>query len=106
MYRDDRDALVMRVEALSNTEQTNEALKAELLELRRALATQPSGNPYLTFPKLGPGEIAAYKEHALERFPVWAVGLLHLVSFGLFSLIWFGIQQSKMPKLTNNDPST
>jgi hypothetical protein len=106
MYRDDRDALLMRVEALSKTEGTNEALKAELLELRRALATQPSGNPYLVFPTLGPGEIEAYKEHVLDRFPVWAVGILHLLSLGLFSLIWFGIQQGKMPKLTNNDPST
>jgi hypothetical protein len=106
MYRDDRNALVMRVEALSKTEETNDALRAELLELRRALATQPSGNPYLSFPTLGPGEIAAYRAHSLERFPVWAVGILHVISLGLFSLIWFGIQQGRMPRLTNNDPTT
>jgi hypothetical protein len=106
MYRDDRDALVARVDALEKTEQLNEEMKRELLELRRAASLQPSGDPYKNPGLLGPAERVAIGEHQLEKFPVWAAGLLHVLTFGLFSLVFYGIQQGRMPRVAKNDPTT
>jgi hypothetical protein len=44
--------------------------------------------------------------HQLDYFPVWAAGILHFISFGLFSVIFYGIQQGRMPRAAHNDPST
>jgi hypothetical protein len=106
MYRDDRDAMVARLDALAKTEQQNEAMKQELLELRRALATTPQGDPYTSLQGIGPGERAMLAQHQLEAFPVWAAGLLHLLTFGLFSIIFYGIQQGRLPRAARNDPTT
>ena len=107
MYRDERDAMLARLDALSKTEQQNEAMGRELLELRRALATTPVGDLYTNgIQHVGPGERAALGAHQLEEFPVWAAGLLHLCTFGLFSLIFYGIQQGRMPRAAANDPTT
>jgi hypothetical protein len=105
MYRDDRDALVARVEALAKTEQLNEEMKRELLELRRAASMMPSGNPYRNPAVLGPAERVALGDHQLEKFPVWAAGLLHVLTFGLFSIVFYGIQQGRMPRAAQSDPT-
>jgi hypothetical protein len=106
MYRDERDAMLTRLDALNRTEEMNEALTRELLELRRAASIQPSGDPYLNVQQLGPAERAALGAHQLDSFPVWAAGLLHFVTFGLFSIIFYGIQQGRMPRASHNDPTT
>src|SRR3954463_10826224 len=106
MYRDDQNAMVLRLEQLSKENEATQAMREEIMELRRAVSSQPTGNPYSQFTKIGPGERAALGNHALEAFPVWAVGILHFVTFGLFSLIWFGIQQGRLPRAAQNDPST
>jgi hypothetical protein len=105
MYRDDQNAMVSRLEALAKTEQLNEALKNELLELRRAASMTPAGDPYVSTRTLGPAERVALGEHQLDAFPVWAAGLLHLCTFGLFSIIFYGIQQGKMPRAAHDDPT-
>ena len=97
--------MLARLDALSKTEQQNEAMGRELLELRPALATTPVGDLYTNgIQHVGPGERAALGAHQLEEFPVWAAGLLHLCTFGLFSLIFYGIQQGRMPRAAANDP--
>jgi hypothetical protein len=106
MYRDDQNAMVSRLEALAKTEQLNEALKSELLELRRAASMTAGGDPYVNLRTLGPAERVTLGEHQLDSFPVWAAGLLHLCTFGLFSIIFYGIQQGKMPRAAHNDPTT
>jgi hypothetical protein len=106
MYRDERDAMLTRLDALSKSEEMNESLKRELLELRRAASMTPAGDPYINPRVLGPGERAVLGAHQLEAFPVWAAGILHFISFGLFSVIFYGIQQGRMPRAVHNDPST
>lgn len=106
MYRDDREALVSRVESLSRVEAQNEALKKELLELRRSAASGTMGGDlYRDLRGVGPAEREMLGAHQLESFPVWAVGLLHLATFGLFSLIFFGIQHGRMPRVAHDDPT-
>jgi hypothetical protein len=105
MYRDDRDALVQRVDALEKTEQLNDQMKRELIDLRRTAAMSPAGDPYENAGVLGPAERVALGEHQLEKFPVWAALLLHLSTFGLFSLIYYGLQHGRFPKVKDNDPS-
>jgi hypothetical protein len=106
MYRDDHNAMVLRLEQLSKEHEATQALRDEIIQLRRAVSMQPRGNPYLGMTPIGPGEKLALGSHTLEPFPVWAVGLLHLFTLGLFSLIWFGIQQGRLPRAAYNDPST
>jgi hypothetical protein len=106
VYRDDREALVQRLDVLSKADDQNQAMRADIVALRRSLATRPDADPYLGQVQFGPGEVAAYRQNRLEKFPVWAVSLLHLISFGLSSLILFGIQQGNLPRLKHNDPST
>ncbi len=38
------------------------------------------------------------------RFSVWLTGLLHVVTGGLFTLIWFGLLHGKFPRVRPNDP--
>ena len=106
MYRDERDAMLTRLDALDKTEAMNDALKRELLELRRAASLQPNGDPYQHVEQLGPAERVALGVHQLESFPVWAAGLLHFVTGGLFSIIFYGIQQGRMPRASHSDPTT
>ena len=107
MYRDDREALVSRVESLSRAEAQNEALKKELLELRRTVgAGMLATDPYRDIGTIGPAEREVLGAHQLETFPVWAAGLLHLATFGLFSIIFYGIQQGRMPRAAHDDPTT
>ncbi len=106
MYRDDQNAMALRLDELSKEHEAAQHMREEILELRRALSQTPTGNPYRFGINLGPGEKAAFAAHDLMRFPTWAVGVLHFFTFGLFSLIFFGIQQGRLPRAAQNDPST
>jgi hypothetical protein len=111
MYRDDRDAMIQRSEALAREAEglrdDNRAMREELLALHRAgLASSPMYNVYATdVANLSPGERAALSYHTVTRFPVWAIALLHLFTFGLFPLIHFGLQHDKLPQVLPNDPT-
>jgi hypothetical protein len=113
MYRDDRDATIQRAEALereaSSLRGDNQAMREELLALRRAgVVGQPQlYNVYACdVAQLPAGERAALSHHSLTPFPVWATALLHLVTFGLFPLIHFGMQHDKLPRAMANDPTS
>jgi hypothetical protein len=109
MYRDDRDAMMIRLNELSRESDrlrsSSSAMREELLQLRRAMSLQPSGNVYKGAP-LGPGERLALGAHQLEKFPVWAVALLHVLTLGLFSIIFLGMQHGKLPRAAEDDPTT
>lgn len=112
MYRDEKDAMAHQVAALSKEADTlradNEAMRQQLLALRQAGGGGPSSMalPYGSggVAHLSPGDRAALAHHNLTEFPVWAVAILHLMTFGLFSIIHFGLQHDKLPKAANNDP--
>jgi hypothetical protein len=42
---------------------------------------------------------------SFTTFPVVAVVLLHLLTFGIFSVVWFNLMHDKMPQIRPNDPS-
>jgi len=51
------------------------------------------------------GELAESPLHRLNSFPIWALVLLHYVTFGIFSIVWLNIYHGKMPKRRPDDPS-
>ena len=42
-------------------------------------------------------------QHALTRFPTWAVVVLHFLTLGLFTLIYQGLKFSRLPLVKDND---
>ncbi len=52
------------------------------------------------------GDRVALSRHGLERFPVWAAVLLHVLTFGLWSLVHFSRMHGRLPKLRADDPTT
>lgn len=111
MFRDDKEAMVHRVDSLSREADhlrvENDRMREELMAIQRGAASaQPGYNLYSVDPSyLTAGQRAAFSHHQLTAFPVWAVGLLHVLTFGLFPLIHFGLQHDKLPQLQANDPS-
>lgn len=62
-------------------------------------------SPY-KFPEgLTPEDKAYLRQHRLEAFPASLAVILHLMTFGLFSLIHFGLQHDKLPQAKQDDPS-
>ena len=55
--------------------------------------------------KIALAERARLAAHSLRPFPVWLVGVLNLITFGLFPFIHFGLMHDKLPKAASNDPS-
>lgn len=53
-----------------------------------------------------PTELDLFKEHSLKSsFPSWLTVVLHIVTFGIFSVIYFGFTHGKLPKISSSDPS-
>ncbi len=108
MFRDDRQALATQNEELRRE---NDRLRAENHALRGALYQQHQdnphwnprvyNNPYLQFPD---GERVVFGQHRLGKFPPWLAAVLHVATFGVFSLFYFGSLHGSLPKLTNDDP--
>lgn len=44
-----------------------------------------------------------YMRHSLTTFPTWLAVVLHIVTFGLFSLIYQGLKLSKLPLVKSDD---
>lgn len=52
-------------------------------------------------------EKEGFEKHEISStFPVWACIILHFITFGLFTLIYFGIKHGKLPKIDDDDPTT
>ncbi len=116
MYRSDQDALLHRAEATSREadelRRENEAMRAALRD-----GSVPAGPAHLMVPyyriydetfdlrALAMTERARLADHRVRRFPVWAVGLLNVLTLGLFPLIHFGLIHSRLPRAAHNDPS-
>ncbi len=57
------------------------------------------------YPQLVPLDSPEARMHQLTEFSVGLIVLLHIVTLGIFSLIWFGLMADKMPKTRHDDPS-
>jgi hypothetical protein len=109
MYRDDSDAIRQRLEVLDRESEAlrrqNEAMKAQLLAVRQR-PWSPHLDVYQSYLlHLTAGERAALAHHRVTKFPVWAAGLLNLVTCGLFSLIHFGLKHDELPRAQHDDPT-
>jgi hypothetical protein len=115
MYRDDQEALLQRAE---NATRDAERLRRENEEVRTAMARagQMHGGMSLALPPNGTyslidiqslplQERARLAAHRVKKFPVWAVGVLNVVTFGLFPLIHFGMLHDRLPRAAHNDPT-
>jgi hypothetical protein len=115
MYRDDQEALHARVDSV---EREAEQLRKENEAMRRAVASQPSHavstlamTPDRVYSALDPRRLpleerARLAQHALRPFPVWVVGVLNVLTFGLFPMIHFGLMHDRLPRAASNDPSS
>lgn len=56
--------------------------------------------------KLSEKEKRDFKKHEIKQYPVWACIVFHFITFGLFTLIYFGLKHGKLPKIRYNDPGT
>jgi hypothetical protein len=115
MYRDDQEALQHR---LDGTTREAERLRRENESMRAAVGRMQLVGPSSIL-ALPPGAIynlvdirtipleerARLAMHSVTPFPVWAVGILNVLTFGLFSLIHFGLINNRLPKAALNDPS-
>lgn len=52
---------------------------------------------------LNSDQLEHYKGHTLTRFPTWLVVVLHILTFGLFTLIYQGLKLSKLPLVKHDD---
>lgn len=115
MYRDDQEALLQRAESATRDV---ERLRRENEEVRTAMARagQMQGGMSLALPPNGTyslidvqslplEERARLAAHRVKKFPVWAVGVLNVVTFGLFPLIHFGMLHDRLPRAAHNDPT-
>ena len=116
-YRDDQEALYQR---LDGVEREAERLRHENEAMRAAVGGMHSPPGMGSTFALPPGAVyrlvdvqtlpleerARLAAHTVRPFPAWAVALLNLVTFGLFPLIHFGLQHDRLPRATENDPSS
>jgi hypothetical protein len=109
MYRDDRDAIREKLENLDKESEElrrqNELMRQEILAMRQRQPYAP--DVYRTDPRyISPAQRAALSYHELQSFPIWATGLLSVLTLGLFPLIHFGLMHDKLPKASDSDPSS
>ncbi len=62
-------------------------------------------SPYKAPHALTPEDKAYLRQHRLERFPTALAVLLHLMTFGMFSIIYYGLQHDRLPQAKSDDPS-
>jgi hypothetical protein len=110
VFRDDRQAM-----ALQNDDLRREVnhLRRENAALREAIiGSVPSAGPlahrglYRNHPlALNEAERIALGTHQLEHFPVWLAVLLHIATFGLFSVLYYASQGGRLPEIEPGDPN-
>lgn len=113
MFRDDVGALAQQNEELRREV---DRLRAESGAMRRALvAIQRGDHPELvpTPATLYQGDLsglpdglrAAYAQHTLTPTPAWQIALLHVLTFGISSLVHFARMSERLPQLSQDDPT-
>lgn len=115
MYRDDREALQARADSATREaeqlQQENAAMRQAVIRMQAGSArTATELEPYMVYQLLDLRTVpleerARLAAHAVRRFPVWLVGLLNVLTLGLFPLIHFGLLHDRLPRAANNDPS-
>lgn len=109
MFRDDRDALVGKVDELRTENERlrfeNEAMRQELLARR---ANDPAFGARGAIYKTGyvnEADRAALSHHRLRAFPIESTVLTHLLSLGIVSFIRFNLMHDELPKAEHDDPA-
>ena len=110
MFRDDQQAMALQNDDLRREV---ESLRAENAALRNAISTSvPSAVPLTARGLYGNQPLAltevervALGVHGMEHFPVWLAVLLHVLTFGVFSIVYYGGQGARLPRLDAGDPS-
>src|ERR1041385_2406552 len=114
MYRDDQEAQLQRLE---DTTREAERLREENESMRAAVGRMQIA-PQVSTLALPPNAIyktvdlrtipleerARLAQHGLTTFPVWAIGILNVLTLGLMPLIHFSLIQGRLPRASNNDP--
>lgn len=112
MFRDDREAMAQKIDVL---DRQAEALRADNAAMREQLLATQLGQSSPTFAldpyradvrMLDPGLQAALRHHQLQAFPVWLMGILNVLTFGLFPLIWLGLSHDRLPRAHASDPTS
>lgn len=114
MFRDDHDALAMQ-----NAELRRELdrIQSEHAAMQRALAAIQRGDHPELVPTpatlyrgdlagLPEGLRAAYSAHTLKPTPIWKLLTLHLLTFGVSSVVHFARMSERMPQLSQDDPTS
>lgn len=112
MFRSDRDALADKVDDLQaeneRLRRENEAMRSEIIaHVSSPHGVRPSGSIYASGAVAGltEGERAALQQHTLKRFPAWLVGVLSVLTLGIFPLVHFGLMHDRLPRADSGDPS-
>lgn len=85
----------------------NEAMRLAVSNKQAIQLVMPNSSIYRADMRLQPfSERARLAAHSMRTFPVWAVGVLNVATFGLFPLIHFGLMHNRLPQAANNDPSS
>ncbi len=111
MFRDDSLALA---EQNSQLQREVAALRAENAVMRDALQAYRIDVAHAYAQRsiyesrgveMTEGDRVALSRHGLEHFPPWAAALLHVLTFGLWSIVHFGRAHARLPKLRPDDPT-
>jgi hypothetical protein len=110
VFRDDQQAM-----ALENDDLRREVdrLRSENSALRTAIiAGVPTTAPLAARGLYRPQPLAvteaervALGANGLEHFPVWLAVLLHVLTFGVFSVVYYAGQGGRLPAIEPGDPS-
>lgn len=62
-------------------------------------------SPYRTPDALSEQDKTYLRQHNLKSFPTWLAVTFHFLTWGVFSIIHYGLQHDKLPTAMHNDPS-
>ncbi len=93
-----READVLRKE--------NEAMRLAVSGKESLQLALPNHLIYKSDVRLQPlSERSRLAAHQIRSFPVWAIGLLNVVTFGIFPFFHFSLMHNRLPQAASNDPS-
>lgn len=113
MYREDQDALLARADSATREaerlRQENEAMRLAIAAKASQALQHAQASEALyrggDLTRISFEERARLARHELRAFPVWAAGVLHFITFGLWSLIHFSSMHDRLPQASRTDPS-